>query len=341
MRRRSSRVTSAGAIGGTLPTADHIPIGPGQSRLGFLRVQASPALAADEAAFLQATANVLADAIERLKAEEGMRDQALPDPLTGLPNRTLLADRLTPALRRATRRGSVAVLFLDLDQFKLINDSHGHRAGDELLRAVATRLITVMRPGDTVARFGGDEFFAHYQPIVSLPDGEIFGMEALARWEHPQRGLVGPAEFIAIAEDSGAIHALGDRMLEHACRQASDWCERLGERPFRVSVNLSPRQLCEPGFAAHVGAVLARTGLPPAALALELTESALMEESEHVAENLRGLKALGRGPRRRRGGDRDRRAGGDPRRHGLPQRPGLPLVAPCRSRPGDGAAGPR
>jgi diguanylate cyclase (GGDEF)-like protein len=342
---------------------------------------------------------VLADAIERLKAEDDMRHQALHDPLTGLPNRTLLADRLTQALRRATRKGSVAVLFLDLDQFKLINDSRGHHAGDELLRAVATRLSSVMRPGDTVARFGGDAFcvvcddvddaleavgiarrildelgrpytletgehfatasvglaladgpsrlaedllrdadaamyrakeqgqgryelfdevmrgnatdrlridqdlrralenddeiVAHYQPIVALPGGAIIGMEALLRWEHPERGLVGPGEFIPVAEASGAILELGDRVLQQACAQAARWRARLGDRPFYVSVNLSPRQVSEPGLVRQVAAVLERTGLPSSALALELTESALMEESELVAENLRGLKALG------------------------------------------------
>jgi diguanylate cyclase (GGDEF)-like protein len=358
-------------------------------------------LSADEAAFLQATANVLADAIERLKAEEEMRYQALHDPLTGLPNRTLLADRLTQALHRIARGGDVAVLFLDLDQFKLINDSRGHEAGDDLLRAVASRLCSIMRPADTVARFGGDEFcivcddiggaieavgiarrvidelgrpytlatgehlatasvgiafaegptrerlaedlireadaamyrakeqgrgrfelfdevmrgdaterlrldqdlrralevddelIAYYQPIVSLPTREIIGMEALLRWHQPERGLVSPGDFIPVAEDSGAIIALGERVLQQACEQAADWCSRLGGRPFRVSVNLSPRQVSDPGLAQRVGAVLARTGLPPTALALELTEGALMEESELVAENLRGLKALG------------------------------------------------
>jgi EAL domain-containing protein (putative c-di-GMP-specific phosphodiesterase class I) len=138
-----------------------------------------------------------------------------------------------------------------------------------------------------------DELIAYYQPIVSLPGGEIIGMEALARWQHPERGLVGPVEFIPVAEDSGAILALGDHILQHACRQAVAWRERLGDRPFRVTVNLSPRQVTEPGLAAHVGSVLDSTGLPPAALALELTESALMDESELVAENLHGLKALG------------------------------------------------
>ena len=385
--------------GVTPPDAVSIPIGHADARLGVLHVAALPPLSADESAFLQATANVLADAIERLQAEEDMRHQALHDPLTELPNRTLLGDRLTQALRRATRQGSVAVLFLDLDQFKLINDSRGHRAGDELLQAVSTRLSSIMRPGDTVARFGGDEFcivcddvddgleavgiarriidelgrpyslatgehfatasvgialadgpwrpaedlireadaamyrakaqgrgryelfdevmrgdatrrlrldhdlrraldgdnelVAHYQPIVALPSGEIVGMEALMRWQHPERGLVGPGEFIPVAEDSGAILELGDRVLQQACHQAAGWCARLGTRPFYVSVNLAPRQVAEPGLAARVEAVLQSSGLPPAALALEITESALMEESELVAENLRRLAALG------------------------------------------------
>jgi len=386
-------------IGVTPADAVNIPIGRADARLGVLRVAALPPLSADESAFLQATANVLAEAIERLQAEEDMRHQALHDPLTELPNRTLLGDRLTQALRRATRQGSVAVLFLDLDQFKLINDSRGHRAGDELLQAVSTRLSSVMRPGDTVARFGGDEFcvvcddvddaleavgiarriidelgrpyslatgehfatasvgialadgpwrpaedlireadaamyrakaqgrgryelfdevmrgdatrrlrldhdlrraldgddelVAYYQPIVALPGGEIVGMEALMRWQHPERGLVGPDEFIPVAEDSGAIIDLGDRVLQQACDQAAGWCARLGTRPFYVSVNLAPRQVAEPGLAARVAAVLKSSGLPPAALALEITESALMEESELVAENLRRLAALG------------------------------------------------
>ena len=378
-----------------------VAIGPEESRLGELRVESSPVPAPDELAFLQATANVLAEAIERLRAEADMRHQALHDPLTGLPNRTLLGDRLTHALQQSTRRGPVAVLFLDLDSFKLINDSRGHRAGDELLRTIATRVATCVRPGDTVARFGGDEFcivcdgvrdateavgiaqrvldevarpcvlssgehFAsasigialadgilrpaedlireadaamyrakesgrgrielfdevmrgnaterlrldhdlrraldadeelipYYQPIVSLPDGAIIGLEALVRWVHPQRGLIQPGAFVDIAEDSGAIVAIGDRMLRLACAHAKDWVDALGDRPFRVSVNLSPRQVAQPRLADDVARILADTGLDPAALQLEITENALMEESEITAQNLRDLKRLGVG----------------------------------------------
>jgi diguanylate cyclase (GGDEF)-like protein len=375
-----------------------IPIGPGDDPLGELRVDPHPPLAPDELAYLQAIANVLADAIERLHAEEQVRHQALHDPLTGLPNRTLFADRLTHALRSSSRGGTVAVLFLDLDHFKLINDVRGHRVGDELLRTVAARLSTIVRPGDTVARFGGDEFcivctvgdefeavkiaervigglsapfsltsgehfvaasigiamgdgltrpaeeliseadaamyrakgngrgrfelfdevmrgnaaerlrldhdlrlaltaedelIAHYQPIVSLPGGEVIGMEALVRWEHPERGLLAPGQFIDIAEDSGAILQIGDRMLRLACNQAAGWVAALGDRRFTVSVNLSPRQVADPGLAARVGAVLADSGLDPGALQVELTESALIEESEITSQNLADLKRIG------------------------------------------------
>ena len=377
-----------------------IAIGGDEAPFGELHVERHPALRADELVYLEVSANVLGDAITRLRAEQATRHRALHDPLTGLPNRALFADRLTVALLQSDRRGMVAVLFLDLDHFKLINDSRGHRAGDELLQRFAARLKTVMRPGDTLARFGGDEFcivcsgltsddeavriaqrlleelalpfslttgdhfvsasigisladgpcrpaedlireadaamyrakdggrarfeifdevmranatrrlrldndlrraleedgdelLAHYQPIVSMPDGAVVGVEALVRWEHPQRGLLAPGEFISVAEDSGAIVALGDHVLRLACRQAAEWIEGLEGGPFWVSVNLAPRQVALPGLGDRVVAILAETGLDPARLHLEITESALLEESELTIRNLLDLTAIG------------------------------------------------
>ena len=382
------------------PFATRIAIGGAEDPFGELRIAPGAALAPDERLFLQASANVLADAITRLRAEHDTRHRALHDPLTGLPNRVLFVDRLQVALLQANRRGMVAVLFLDLDHFKLINDSRGHRAGDELLQRLAARLSTVTRPGDTLARFGGDEFCLvcdglggagdavkiarrvldelslpfslstgehfvsasigisladgaarpaedlireadaamyrakdagrgrfelfdevmranatrrlrldndlrraleedrdelcpHYQPIVSLPDGGVAGVEALVRWRHPGRGLLAPKEFISVAEDSGAIVALGDRVLRLACRQAAGWVAALGGAPFFVSVNLAPRQVAHPGLADRVAAILGESGLQAARLHLEITESALIEESEVTIRNLRDLHAIG------------------------------------------------
>ena len=380
-----------------------VPIGPQHAPFGELRVL-RPADGApfspDEIAFLEATANVLADAIERRRSEEEMQRQALHDPLTGLPNRTLFMDRLSLALNQAVRRKTaVAVLFLDLDRFKLVNDSLGHGAGDELLCMLAGRLSEALRPGDTVARFGGDEFcvicddltdpemaigiaqrmsaaltrsfalgtteqfvsasvgiaiaqerprtaedlvgeadaamyrakengrggfelfdavmrghaserlrvendlrraldagnelIAHYQPIVTLDGGEILGVEALVRWNHPELGLVSPGEFIPVAEESGAILAIGERVLRLACAEGARWNAVRPDRPLSVSVNLSPRQVASPAIAATVAAVLEETDLDPAALTLEITEGVLVIESEATAQTLVALKALG------------------------------------------------
>jgi len=354
--------------------------------------------------FVQAAANVLADALERHAADQALRHRVLHDSLTGLPNRLSFIEALGDALRRAAVSGSpVGILFLDLDHFKLINDSMGHHAGDALLRAIAPRLRTHLRPGDVVARFGGDEFgvlvdhladedeamaiaervataFAepysldgvdhfvtasigiavarptghdmvdaellirdadaamyrakergrarcelfdaemraramrrleverelrhaldrdelelHYQPVVALGSGgEITGLEALVRWRHPERGLLDPGEFISIAEDSGLIEPIGRWVQEAACRQILEWHEeRPDARPFDVSVNLSARQVAHRDLPAAVAEILARTGLDPVHLGLEITESVLVEESTTATATLEALSELG------------------------------------------------
>jgi len=339
-------------------------------------------------------------AIERKRAEVELAHQAMHDALTGLPNRALFYDRLGQALNRVGRHSTaVAVLFLDLDRFKLINDSLGHGAGDKLLVAVAERLARVLRAGDTAARFGGDEFvilcedvsgerqaiaiaeriadeldepfvidgdevFArtsvgialatqpgarpealirdadaamyrakergggvyevfddqmreravrrmatenalhraldrgefvmHYQPIVHMTTGALYGVEALARWQHPERGLVMPGEFIEAAEETGLIIALGAWAFDTACRQAAEWARSNGG-PVTMSVNLSPRQCSHPDLVASFGEILERTGADPALLSLEITETALMEDVEASTVTLSALKELGLG----------------------------------------------
>ena len=337
------------------------------------------------------------DVSERRALEDRLRHQAFHDELTGLPNRALLRERLTHRLeRRADAAGGlVAVLFVDLDDFKTINDSLGHRAGDDLLRAVARRIASRLRPADTAARVGGDEFVVllenladraeahevagrliravrqplllqgrevfpnasvgiavvppqvvgseellsqadmamyhakaeessiaeyqprladrarrrlalksdlqramqrhefelHYQPIVNLDRREVVGAEALVRWRHPQRGLLLPAEFLALSEESGLIVPLGAWVLREACRQAVVWSER--PRWEGISVNVPVRQLMRPGFPAEVWAMLAETNLPPGQLVLELTESALLRQEQGLFDRLAALRATG------------------------------------------------
>jgi diguanylate cyclase (GGDEF)-like protein/PAS domain S-box-containing protein len=339
------------------------------------------------------------DMTARKALEAELWHLALHDSLTGLPNRALFADRLAYALAQRRRDDLVAVLFLDLDRFKLVNDTLGHDAGDRLLVAAAERLSRCLRQEDTLARFGGDEFavlldgleapeeatrvaerltvalrepifldgqetfvgvsigvafgrpvisrpeellrhadlalyrtkangrasytvfdpsmhdqtarileletdlrhalergelILHYQPIVDLVSGRIAGTEALVRWQHPTRGLVGPADFIALAEETGLIAPLGAWVLKEACRQAARWQPSTAtEPPFIVSVNLSARQFRSPDLADDVARVLRETGLPPAALQLELTERVLVEEETAALTVLRALKALG------------------------------------------------
>ena len=347
--------------------------------------------------FLQALANILADAIRQRGTEDRIRYQALHDPLTDLPNRVLFLDRLGQAL---VRPGSqVAVALLDIDNFKLVNDSLGHSAGDELLRKVAPRLQAALRPGDTIGRLGGDEFvvlleqvadedaaarvaerivaafevpfqlsagehfakaslgvvLAHdgeqepaglirdadaamyqakargrarfevfdgamrartvkrlsvendlrralereelrvaYQPIVSLSDASIVAVEALIRWQHPTRGLILPGEFIAVAEESGLIESIGRWVLDTACAQTAVWqqaCPR--PRPLGIAVNLSLRQFTQRDLEKTIKGALARSGLSPSSLCLEITESVLLEEPEQVSRTISDIARHG------------------------------------------------
>jgi diguanylate cyclase (GGDEF)-like protein/PAS domain S-box-containing protein len=340
------------------------------------------------------------DITERKVLEEELSHQAFHDSLSGLANRALLLDRLDHALQTARgRRGDrLALIYLDLDDFKTVNDGLGHEAGDLILKATADRIAQAIRPGDTASRLGGDEFAvlleqvpdpsvayevgarilesvctpievqgtlvavnaslgivvsdgkedgpgllrnadlamyrakgegkgrfeiyeagmhaavvermglkadlregvdrgdfeAHFQPIVELSTNTVVGVEALARWAHPTRGLVPPAEFIPLAEETGLIIPIGATILRQACTAAQRWRSELGSRaPQSVSVNLSPRQLQDRGLVDEVTAVLAQTGLPAACLILEITETVLLEETEPVDATLRALKALG------------------------------------------------
>jgi diguanylate cyclase (GGDEF)-like protein/PAS domain S-box-containing protein len=343
------------------------------------------------------------DALERAVAERTseLRDAqaraqhlADHDALTGLPNRRLLEDRLTQALALSQRnRQQTAVMFVDIDRFKAINDSLGHAAGDVLLKEISQRLVNQLRDGDTICRIGGDEFVVvlpevkrssdvaqvaqkvieqlsqpapiegrelivtasigisvfpddgddaetlirnadaamyhakelgranyqfftekmnqaasrrltlesdlrralakdelrvHYQPIFEAGNARLSGHEALVRWQHPERGLVMPGEFIQLAEESGLILRIGEWVLREACRRA----QRAG-RGLQVSVNLSPRQFNDPKLAETVAQALEETGLAPRLLELEITESTAMQHTEATLATLEKLKKLG------------------------------------------------
>lgn len=341
---------------------------------------------------------VVRNITERKRAEEMIRYQAYHDSLTQLPNRLLFNDRLSLAITQAHRhRKMLAVLFLDLDRFKLVNDILGHTKGDRLLQGVTKRLIKLLTEGDTIARMGGDEFallipeisqvedaakiaqgvihslkssfnlngheiyittsvgvcvypndgqdaenllknaeaamyrakekgrnnyqfytpimndkilerldlenslrhalnrqemVAYYQPQVDLNSGKITGMEALARWQHPKLGLVSPACFIPLAEETGLIVPLGEYILSAACAQNKAWQES-GLPPLRVAVNLSARQFQQEDLVERVAQILEKTKLASRYLELELTESAVMQDVEFTANTLRDLRKMG------------------------------------------------
>jgi len=340
------------------------------------------------------------DITVRKEAEEQLLRDAFHDGLTGLPNRALFTDRLERSIARTVRDTNhrFAVLFLDLDRFKMINDSLGHNAGDQLLVAFAKRLTESLRPADTVARLGGDEFTVlledprepddavgvadriiaglrkpftlgtqevfvgtsvgialsnsgysrpqdvlrdadtamyrakamgksryqvfdiamharavsmlqiendlrraidrnefelHYQPILDLGTRRLRAFEALVRWRHPERGLISPADFIPVAEETGLIIPLGRWVLEEACRQTARWHAQFPQQPVDINVNLSGKQFSQGDLVEQVVTVLHETQLPAKHLILEITESVVMENPEATISMLHRLKTIG------------------------------------------------
>src|ERR671921_126704 len=362
----------------------------------------------DETGALLEVGLVFEDFTERKALEDELAHQAFHDSLTSLPNRVLFRDRLVHALSRAKRQeaaqgeaGRVAVMYMDLDDFKRFNDSLGHQAGDRLLVGVAKRVTGILRLGDTFARIAGDEFAmlledledvvqaagvaarikqelrapievdghqavvtssigvvvaapgetgedyaeelmrradiamyrskregknrheifysgmnhslerlgleedlrraiehqelrVHYQPQILMSTGETVGFEALVRWEHPERGLLAPSEFITLAEETGMIIALGQWVLAEACRQVRIFREQIPpEASLRMSVNLSDRQFRHPELVEEVSAILSETGTDSRDVVLEITESVMMEKGPNARHILRALKGLG------------------------------------------------
>jgi diguanylate cyclase (GGDEF)-like protein/PAS domain S-box-containing protein len=355
----------------------------------------------DKTGTLRYTVITAIDISQRRALEEQLVHDAFHDSLTGLPNRALVLDRLGMVIRQTIRRRAhkFGVLFVDMDRFKIINDSMGHLEGDRFLIEISRRLEKCVRPGDTVARFGGDEFTilvddvkgvgdctlvaqriqqqlsapilvggqdvfmtasigiamsdtgyeraedvlrdadiamyrakarggasyevfdrsmhshavdllrmeielrramernefqVYYQPVVTLAEGRIAGFEALIRWNHPERGVVPPAEFIRMAEETGMIIEIDRYVLREACRQLKDWRSRLpGREDLSISVNLSVKQFSRPDLADHVRNAIRQAGLEPGALRLEITESVLLDSSPSATDQLEALHKEG------------------------------------------------
>jgi diguanylate cyclase (GGDEF)-like protein/PAS domain S-box-containing protein len=345
--------------------------------------------------------SVMREVTERKQVEEQLRRNAFHDSLTGLPNRLLFMERLSHTVDRIKQNPDLqfAVLFLDLDRFKVINDSLGHMIGDQLLVAIARRLESCVSQKDTVSRLGGDEFtillesiqdvedatkiaervhqalstpfnlnghevftsvsigitmsttaferpedmlrgadiamyrakasgkacheifdtdmhtrvvnllqlendlrraverqefLLHYQPIVALATGRIVGFEALVRWQHPDQGMVSPIKFVPIAEETGLIIPIGHWVLKEACQQMKLWQDCFPQDPpLTISVNLSSRQFSQPSLIGQIRKLLTDTGLNAHSLKLEITESAIMENTELAMDTLLQLKAMG------------------------------------------------
>jgi diguanylate cyclase (GGDEF)-like protein/PAS domain S-box-containing protein len=339
------------------------------------------------------------DVTERFQLEQQLTHEAFHDALTGLANRALFRDRLGHAMARSRGSGGYGVLFVDLDDFKTVNDSLGHAAGDALLREMTTRLRGCLRDGDTAARLGGDEFgilledvedddhcvriaqrllealrvpfdvgdtevttgasigialgpegpstpedlmrnadlalydaknagknryavFAtkmheaalarlsltsdlrhaidrgelvvYYQPLVALDTGEITGLEALVRWNHPDRGMLQPGEFISLAEETGLIVPLGRAVLRTALKAAVAWQRgHENHRDLRIAVNVSGRQLQDASIVDDVRAIIEETGIDPTTVVLEITESILLPGDETILDRLNALAAIG------------------------------------------------
>ena len=377
-----------------------VPVTAGERLGGVIELFSSEAIVQDEmlGQLLKTVAAQIGHFFKRKQAEDALRFVATHDSLTDLGNRTIFTEQLDHALARMTRYGrGLAVLFVDIDRFKVVNDTLGHTAGDRMLQECARRLKECLRGSDTVARLGGDEFVVmvedfsgprdaiavaqkiltalsrplmlegqeiipsasigiaiapddgadndmllknadiamyrakeqgrnnyqfyssqlnkhtferlamesslrkatergefllHYQPKLHLETGAITGVEALVRWRHPDLGMVSPAQFIPLAEESGLIGRIGEWVLRTACEQGRRWRD-IGLPPFRIAVNLSARQFAQKHLLADVARIMDETGIPADGLEFEITESLVMQNPEHATQMLEKLRGMG------------------------------------------------